>query len=311
MDTNYVTTTAIMSFWFDKTIANIERFFWRADQKIDANTEYFFVFKPFPKGLTKEERTKWSQLQVDLLSPFKHSYTYQYNSRKGTHLWFSKRPFDGIPETAAQTSMKDGSHVLMSSNYTYKQVWEDGLMVACVAIPTTSETTNKLQYSQKTFWAMPRKLETAVKKTSTWYGVVITLFCVYLFFIAAAWATTFSQRVFLTDYNEQLSDEIGPKLNMREKLSRAQTAIDALYSWQYEYQAPPIVVGLALKELNAISSIIVNRIQWQNNQLQIEFVSDDINITQLVAQSEKINGVKTANIRPHNDTNTWVLEIQW
>jgi len=73
----------------------------------------------------------------------------------------------------------------------------------------------------------------------------------------------------------------------------------------------PIALSKTLTSLSNNPDISINAIQWQNRQINLEFVALKIDITRLVEMSQSIEGVKSAQIKPHNADNTWVLEVKW
>ncbi|GLR70877.1 hypothetical protein GCM10007852_17850 [Agaribacter marinus] len=265
--------------------------------------------------MTKEELNKWCELQCDILAPFKQRFFYSYISKVGIHIWYSKYTLKGIPETAIQKKMTNGDHSLVGQTFQYKQTWKNGVMTSCIAIHLNDEKPGRLLESivinKQNAWAVKRHVESALKAPLTWLKVSIALWLVVMIGLSSAWFTQVYQQRYLLSTNEKLTEAIGPKLDKRSELIEATSIINSLQGWKLEYYTLPDALGKVLFELNALSSVAVNRLQWQNKQLAIEFVANNIDIASLVENTQEISGVQNANIVPHNSTDTWVLEVQW
>ena len=87
--------------------------------------------------------------------------------------------------------------------------------------------------------------------------------------------------------------------------------INQITGWYSEFGNMPVAFSKTLTTLVDNENIVVNTMQWQNKQLSLEFSAAQIDITQLVEMTQDLDGVKNAQIKPHNENNTWVLEVQW
>ena len=103
--------------------------------------------KPFPGGLSQQQKKSWAELQAQSLSPFQSGDRYYYSSSAGLHLWVTQERFDGLPETASQQTLEDGQHIISGEYYQYQQTWDNDVMVECVTLPDEkglTEVENKI-----------------------------------------------------------------------------------------------------------------------------------------------------------------------
>lgn len=282
---------------------------------VDANTQFFYVYKAFPKGLSAAELKQWCALQEDLLSPFAVKHLYKYRSHLGIHLWYAKHEIHGIPETALQAPPKDGIATVSGEHFDYQQTWTQGILVANLAIKPTEQNrvnypTLQIQNISKA-WGIERKIDRLIAKPASWLTFSFAIFGLCLLWLIIAYSTISIQKDWITKQNQELTEAIGPQLTDRQLLDDAQNAVKGLDAWRSEYANFPNTISASLAELSALAEVRINQWQWQNNTLVLEFVSTQINITELVENTQQLERVKSANIRPHNDSNTWVLELEW
>ncbi len=298
---------------FERYLTLINQWIWPADHKTDRTSMTFFVFKPFPKNLKNTEIKKWASLQSQTLSPFSQGDRYTYLSKKGLHAWFSPQPLSGIPETAAQTSLPEGQHTIASDTYIYQQQWKDGCLIDCIANSVNGDKdqlTNKQNIVLSTPWAMERKLDKELKKPASWLTITLFLFFCGLCWVGAGYLTIKIQQYNVEQQNTLLADDLGEKLAKQTQLRDQQMSLSTLHTWQQEQGFFPESFGIIVNVLNEQGVWKVNQVTWQNKNVELEFVSADVDITSLIGKLEKLNALAQVNIRPHNAQNTWVLEAK-
>ncbi|MFC3121949.1 hypothetical protein [Agaribacter flavus] len=278
--------------------------------EIDDTSHFFYVFKKYPNNLSRSELNKWRTLQQEVLSPFKESKIYRFDSKLGIHLWYTKSDYNGIPETALQKPLNNGEHVVKSIHFAYRQHWQDGILASCIALHESPENACKINTSVSG-WAIQKRAKKVLTAPLTWFKAVLLLLILFTITMTSAWLTHYYQLTSITAENEVLADAVSPKLLKREKLVNAIQTLETVGDWQNEFFELPVALGMAINELNSSSNIKINRWQWQNKMLIIEFSSEDTDITRLVERTQQIENVDGANIKPHNDEDTWLLEIQW
>jgi hypothetical protein len=322
---------------FDGWLTAINDFIWSSEQNIDFTSTSFYVFKAFPKHLKKVEIKQWSILQANTLSPFSNGDQYQYLSHLGLHLWVTNNTFSGIPETASQTGLHDGEHVVKGKNSVYQQNWLNGIMLDSVSVdqiadsPKEVTTNGAYDNSVKLFdeksgcsisqnaiplitnngsWAVPRKLDIEIKKPDTWLAVsFFVILCGFVWGVAG-YATISLQNSVAEDNIAVLTDSLGEKLQQQNQLRTNEQLISNLKEWQHEHGFLPETFAALARKLTLQGNWQVNTLIWQNKTIELEFVSIDMNITTLVGDLEQIDILQQVNIRPHNAENTWILEAQ-
>ncbi len=279
--------------------------------KKNSNTRFFFTFKAYPTKLKRDEKAEWCQLQRELLSPFKNSYSYQYSSPIGVHLWFSLEEFDGIPESACQDEMPDGIHLVPGTRYTYKQIWKNGTLISCTTIDTPPSTNNNVVLSNSKPWAIENKFVQIVRKPIVWAYGISSVFLLALAWLLVGTATINYQEYRLNNLNEELTLTVDAKLNQQNKLFEYSRRIQSLNDWSSHFGDFPSSISGVLTALSELGETTVNNIEWQNKRLSVEFVSTSIDVTMLVDTTQNLPNVTTANIKPHNAKDTWIIEVQW
>lgn len=278
----------------------------------DSNTHAFFQFKPFPTGLRRSEINDWVNLQLTLLNPFDNGDVYHFVSSGGIHAWFAKNNFTGIPETALQQSLKDGSHTVMGTKYAYRQKWQNGYLISCYDISSTGKPQNSvdINISPRLSWAKKNPLNEQLRSPLTWAGLSL-----FLFFCVCVWATTAHISFILQEANLEKkiklkSDTLGQKL-VKESIKREAIAtLNTLSEWKNEFHFLPEAYGMVAESLLENGDFQPNNLRWQNKNLELEFVSEGIDLPKLVESLESSDSFSKVSVRPHNDNNTWILEVQ-
>lgn len=291
----------------------VQQWLFQEQIEIDQHSHTFFVFKAFPDGIKPSERKAWSQLQIELLSPFETHHHYYFLSEHGVHIWFSKTPLNGVPETASQSLLDDGVHFVNGANQNYQQTWQDGTMRACVSLNKTAvnSTTSSDLIVAEAPWAKESLISAQAKSIKVWTVLVGVLFALYLCWLAVGLITTSVQSSLVESQNEKLNEQVGDKLSLQQSLSEAQSTLALVSTWQSETTNLPNNLAKVLGAFEYIEDTSIDLIQWNNNVLNLEFKSKQLNITQLVERIENISQVESVSINPSNREYYWSLEIEW
>lgn len=313
----------------DAWLTAIDGFIWPSEQNVDFTSTALYVFKAFPKNLKGAEIKQWALLQTNTLSPFSNGDHYQYLSQLGLHLWVSNNSFFGIPETATQDSLRDGEYLVKGKNNTYQQHWFNSIMLDCATVSIEADSPNdKVDniFGDKTnsnvypnaiplmasdnAWAVPRKIDTVIKKPTTWLAINFFVILCGLLWGLAGFTTIHLQNRAAENNISVLTDSLGEKLQQQNRLRSNEQLVSTLEDWQYEYGFFPETFAAVAEKLTFQGNWQVNTLTWQNKTLELEFVSNDMNITTLVGDLELIDILQQVNIRPHNADNTWILEAR-
>jgi hypothetical protein len=296
----------------DHILTQIDHFFWPSTETIDVNTKVFFVFKPYPKHLKRNQIEQWAILQCKSLSPFTTGDHYQYLSKAGLHLWISQTDIHGKPETALQASLSNGSHMVAGKKHLYQQTWSDGFLINCLILDKSLQQQTDfvlpLVINQVAPWAVTRKIDRQLKTPSTWLA-----FSLFVLLCGAVWHTA----GFLTlnmqyQHAEQsandLQQELGEQLARQDLIQRQQKSLTSLQTWQSEFGFLPETFAAIVEKLNQLGTWQGNSIVWQSRTLVIELVAKELDIAALVAELEEVDSLAKVNIRPHISNDTWILE---
>ena len=303
---------SVISNWIDA----IDRVFWPEQNSVDSTTLTHYYFSPYPAGLGNDDILKWAQLQSEVLAPFPSSFHYAYRSKQGLHLWFSASPLSGIPETAAQASLKDGKHTLSSTHYRYLQEWRDNVLVSCVALRKDADAsdntrTDESLSAQHHGWATHRQLVQTITKPWFWASASLILLAGFLIFVVGSAITSNVQLSILSNKSEELSELVGPKLSQQSTLASYISSVNFVRGAQTRHIFLPEAISIGISTLPENSNPTIQNIAWQNNQLSIEVEASNLDITQIIQSAESSERIQTANIRPHGSPNTWLLELSF
>ncbi|MBO1254144.1 hypothetical protein J3L16_00435 [Alteromonas sp. 5E99-2] len=299
-----------ISAFFTRILLFIDAAFWPNDHKADSSTYTFFQYKGFPAELKRSEVNHWAALQAKLLNPFKSSHSYFFISTHGVHIWFSKTEINGIPETALQNTLKDGTHLLKGEQFLYKQQWQDGVMTSCIVTPMEHDSSSTAHIDiSNLHWATRRKIDKVIASPFSWACVVAFLFSMVLTWVLISSVSYGVQRSSLENKINNASSALNSKLNQESQVRATIQALTALPAWRKEYGSFPEAYGIVASSLLKNGSFSPNNIRWQNAVFELEFQSDDMNLPDLVSSLESSDEVENVNVRPHNNENTWVLEV--
>jgi Tfp pilus assembly protein PilN len=296
----------------DYLLSAVDRFIWQSEQSVDTLSNYFFVFKAFPKELKAKQRVQWAELQAQTLSPFSNSSKYCYLSDAGLHLWVSQGQAKGIPETAIQQNLSDGEHQIQGEHKQYVQTWKNGIMLKCFTLSASSGKTQdsklNLEIHKHSAWAVRRKIDKQLQQPTTWIGLGA-----FVSLCALVWLGAASLTLQLQESNGQkkidlLETTLGEQLAEQSRLQNAQQTLMLLRNWHNEHGFLPESIGAVATKLNLRGEWKANSISWQNHTLEIELLAANLDIAALVGELENIDMLKQVNIRPHAADDTWILE---
>lgn len=296
--------------FFDSSLNWLDQILWPVNHQVDAETPCFYVFKAFPANLRASEMSQWIELQSHALSPFANGACFKYTSRKGVHFWYSATPMKGVPETALQSALTDGTFKVAGENFHYVQTWKDGVLVSCVNASNASSDDHKAtpigNYDSP--WALPRKLDQELKSPFSWTLITLTLFVFVILWTAVGHGITQWQRVSTEKEVQLVSDRLSPILAQQNALRQTSSTTNNVTSWQIEHGFLPESLATVVGILTPYGNWSPQVITWQNKTLGLEFTASDIDIASLVEVIEADSSVSQVTIRPHNAPNTWVLE---
>ncbi len=296
--------------WLEPSLNKLEAILWQDEYNVDIESETYYVFKTFPASLKSKQRADWAKVQARVLNPFVGGDVYYFITSEGVAIWTTPGHFKGVPETAAQQSLSDGTHLVKGEHYCYQQDWIAGNMVACqVLIDPPSQNSISLQPEGYQYWARHRKIDLWLKEAWSW-----GLICTFLFGIALCWQG--GSFVSLTIQGHQLDSQInelesrvGERLDEQAKLRNNQQFVSGVRGWQSETGYLPQTLAGVLLELNSSENWSVNLLEWQLRALKLELQMADLDITDLVTKLEQNPLFEKVAIRPHARKNTWVLEV--
>ena len=300
VSTNFVGKT-------DVILNKLEQFIWPAATSVDSTTKTHFVFKAFPISIKSSQINDWARLQIKTLTPFPSGDTYYYISKQGLHAWFSLSALHGIPESAYQSSMGDGTHIVKGNSFCYEQEWQNGVLIKCLTLPSDLDGAHKITTAQP--WAIDSKLKESLTKPLVWLGITSFVFALCLLFLSAAYVTVTLQSKNAATQTESLQSELGEKLNTVTQLRERQTALESILQWNQINGSLPNTLAQTIEGVLLQSQWKATSIVWQNKTLTVELVTNNIDIAELVGHLEQQDVVGNVVIRPALQANTWVLEV--
>jgi hypothetical protein len=298
---------------FENMLARVDQFIWPAAKTLDIESKSFFVFKPYPKQLRRNQIEQWASLQCTALSPFVNGDSYHYLSKAGLHLWVCQNRFHGIPETAMQMVLADGEHVIAGKNMRYHQTWHSGLLIACDTVPNdaiekTLNAAEPLRIDKRKPWAVNRQIEQQLKMPSVWLAIVCFVSLCVAVWQGAAYATLSVQQMNAGKDISELQDTLGEQLAQQSQLQSQQEGLLLLQRWHSKFGFLPETLAALASKINQQGEWEANVITWQNRTMTLEISASNLDIASLVNELEQSRSLTQINIRPHAKENTWVLE---
>lgn len=296
-----------LTYWLDR----IETWLWQEKAEIDTVSESFYTFKPYPASLKAHQRAEWADVQTRMLTPFVNGDTYHFLGKNGVSIWANQSAFKGIPETAAQRSLEDGTSYVKTSAFYYYQRWQDGQMLECITLDNVTSDVEVLELSREpfTFWARRRRLDGLMKKPAMWAGGVGFIFVIMLCWQVGGYISLKIQSNSTEAEIAELEQKVGDKLRKQADLKTSQNFVQGVNKWQREGGGLPQVLAHVFSELGKTQNWDVALIEWQLNVLRIEMKIIDVNIAELVARLERSNNFERVSIRPNSNDGEWILEV--
>jgi hypothetical protein len=300
---------------FENILTLIDQFIWPAAADIDTHSRTFFVFKPYPQHIKRKQIQQWASLQCSALSPFIGGEHYGYLSKAGLHLWICQDSFHGVPETAVQNILPNGSHMVAGATHHYQQTWQGGLLISCFCIEQTdlqaakADTSIALQINKRAPWAVTRKIDQQLQKQSTWLAITLFISLCGGIWQLSGYLTLSMQLANATQQIAELQEALGEKLATQSQLQNQQRGLSVLQNWHAEFGFLPETFAAVASKINLQGEWQANTIAWQNRTLTVEVSSKKLNIATLVTELEQAATLSNINIRPHLNDNTWILEV--
>lgn len=287
---------------------------------INQQSTFFYIFKAYPESLTNKEKDQWAELQQEAMNPFQGKHAYAYRSDQGVHIWFCNQAFDGVPETALQAQLHDGMHTLEGEFFIHSQQWKNGALVSNTSKAKhllhhekglTPNKVKRISHNPRLAWAYDSRAKASAKQPVFWFKVLAAVGIVFGIFILGALTVLKYQHLSYEGKNNQLSELASPLLDQRERLNDERRNVKQIENWHNRYINVPIAVAKVLYFFESEEAFAVNTLEWQEQSIKIEFKSSSVDITSLIERAQGAKDIETAAIRPHNDENTWILELSW
>ncbi|MDG2070542.1 MAG: hypothetical protein P8J55_02145 [Pseudomonadales bacterium] len=296
----------------NRLLARIEQYFWSNEETIDSTNLCFYVFKPFPGNISPKQKKSWAALQSQSLSPFESGDRYYYVSAQGLHLWVSQIALTGIPETAAQTSLEDGTHIVAGEQHLYQQIWQDEVMLECIVRSSESNTTDtERKIDTKRPWAMQSYLQSKLKSPQAWILITTFIFLLAIIWYAGAAITLFAQNEYAAMQNQRLDPLVKGQLTQRKEFEEHEQILNLLQTWRSGHGYLPESLALIAVAINPLGDWEIKEISWQENRLVLQLNTGEMDIAALVTEIESIPSITSAGIKPHGGTDNFLLEASF
>ncbi|MBD1389807.1 hypothetical protein IC617_10245 [Neiella sp. HB171785] len=283
---------------------------WPEQQEADCSSRCYYCYKPYPIGLKGDALQQWAALQAQRLNPYHNGHSYSYLAKSGVAIWVSPSPFQGIPETACQQAMPDGTHVLHGNEQLYKQRWLNGSMVECLSIASQQELgASPTAINTQAPWAINHPFEQLIAKPVFWALTCSVVAFICLLWLAVGYTALSFQSILANERSAQIELELGDKLTQQMELQSQQSAIAGLSRWRMEYGVFPEAFAVVASIINQQGDWVVDVVQWQNKRLSIEFKANSLDITQVVSNLENSSVIANASIRPGSTSGVWIVEV--
>lgn len=299
--------------WLSNFLDRVEILLWGNSVEVDTSTPTFYVFKPYPSSLKSAQYDDWGILQRKILSPYKNGEHHMFISRDGICFWAVPDKLKGLPETAIQQSLEDGTHYVKGKTQLYEQCWQNNVMVRCRSLPISYEIPGpheRLEVSKNsTGWAVERNIDIWLAKPITWFCTLIFLFLSIFVWQLGSLSSHVIQAYYLQEEASELEVQVGDKLAIQTKIQHHQSVIELLSKWQHQN-------GFLPQALADVASVVVKydtweaaNIEWQGKRLVLLITLNNTDIPTLVSDLEKTNLFSDVAIRPHSQVDTWTLEV--
>jgi len=300
------------SIWANSILEQLERVFFDNRTETDAESQAFYVYRPYPSSLKSSQLDDWVALQRRTLSPFSGGDVYTYAGKKGLCFWATPAIFNGVPETALHSPLDDGTHWVKGKRYFYREEWKQGELVG-LSTADAAPSTEKIINIENVFlsaWARHRKIDTVISEPLTWAIVITVLAALWLSISAGNWLGVQKQ---LDSYGSKiavLETRLSDKLALQSQYQKQVSLIGGINRWQDETGSLPHVMGSVVQPVISQSKWNADAIAWQNRTLDVELISDALDITQLISELEQRPEFAEVAIRPNASSNTWNLQAR-
>ncbi|WP_102798347.1 hypothetical protein [Bowmanella denitrificans] len=292
----------------NKMITGLERWLWPSRRQGDCNVKTLFIYKEVPKQLKSHEVDAWVALQIKTQCPFVNGYHFSYMSAQGLHLWFSATAFNGPPETAMQSPLSDGSHLVKGATFYYAQHWVKGNMISCEIVSEGNSGAVLLDDQQP--WAMESKIRRSLTTPLGWFWCFSALLLCILTWYGVGMLTLALQEKSLQAETQTLSDQVGDKLQKQSQLQSQQLQVDFIENWLLQYGQLPESLGMVADKVNQQGAWQVRQINWQNATLELELSAENLDIASLVSEIETLPFMQRVSIRPFTAGGAWIIEAK-
>ncbi|APD87574.1 hypothetical protein BM527_16565 [Alteromonas sp. Mex14] len=301
-----------LSSWANSILEQLEGIFFDNRTEADVESKAFYVYRPYPSSLKSSQLEDWVALQSRTLSPFSDGDVYTYMGKKGLCFWATQALFDGVPETASHSSLDDGTHWVKGKKYFYKETWKQGELVGLLRaeVAPDNEEVIDIESLFSSAWARHRKVDKVIKEPFTWGIVVAILSAFWLSINSGKWVGVQQQ---LENYGSQittLEDRLSDKLALQTQYQTQVSLIGGINRWQDETGSLPHVMASVVQPVISQSKWNADAIAWQSRALEVELISDALDITQLISELEQRPEFAEVAIRPNASSNTWNLQAR-
>ena len=298
--------------WLDNLLERLEGLLFDIGTETDSSTTAFYVYRPYPSSLKSGQLDDWIALQKRTLSPFVNADTYSYAGKKGLCFWASPTKFTGIPETASHASLPDGTHWLKGKTHYYKQQWRQGELVSLGYHNSAPESVEviAIETLDSSAWAKHRKVDQMAQEPYVWACVALFLFVFGLMINLGSWVGISMQASEYASQAEALEERLSDKLALQASYQTQNTLVNGINGWQDEMGSLPHVLASVASPVLDQTKWNAEALAWQNKVLDVELISSDINITELISSLELREEFESVSIRPHTSPNTWNLQAK-
>lgn len=288
----------------------LEGFFWPDGISCDVDSRPYYVFRRYPTSLKPNQIDDWINIQVRTQSPYINAKYYTFKSVSGVAIWFYTTPLNGLPETALQTQLQDGTHVVKGQAHIYRQVWKAGEMLNCFILDEAEQNSSAIEIPTGNSWAKPNKLTALIKSpifSAQLAGVCLAVVCLWT---AVGHVSLSFQQKSLNNEIEMKQAELGENLAKKERYDTNIALTQSLERWHEEFGFLPQVISVVISSVLETNEWSAREVLWQNRKLNIELSAPDLNITELVTTLENLELFSQVSIRPNSTAQSWNLELE-
>ena len=298
--------------WFDRFLNYLEVTFWQDQHQPDNKTPAFYVYKPYPSSVSGKQLESWIKLQEKALSPYKNGSSFSIPLKKGVAIWTAKDAFDGIPETATQNALEDGTWYVKGKSLAYRQVWKNSVMHSCESIPVSGLPNDVISINDTSVsnsWAQTRKVDDFIKSPTFGFAIVGLLAGVLALWLLTAFVVQSIEINALDNKMSALEESLGNTLSAREEFQRNSRQVEQVRGWKDELGHLPPTFAKVVTVVQEQTKWVAGKIRWQSRTLTITLFSKELDITTLVKNLEDTGLFENVSIRPQDSANLWTLEV--